>query len=49
MHYFDNAATTRQKPEEVYDAFNYYVREILGGIGSDVGMNLGTFKNMMIK
>ena len=28
---------------------NSYVREILGGIGSDVGMNLGTFKNMMIK
>lgn len=28
MIYFDNAATTRQKPEEVYDAFNYYVREI---------------------
>lgn len=28
MIYFDNAATTRQKPEEVYDAFNYYVREV---------------------
>lgn len=28
MIYFDNAATTRKKPEEVYDAFNYYVREI---------------------
>lgn len=28
MIYFDNAATTRYKPEAVYDAFNYYVREI---------------------
>ena len=28
MIYFDNAATTRKKPEEVYDAFNFYVREI---------------------
>lgn len=28
MIYFDNAATSRKKPEEVYDAFNYYVREI---------------------
>lgn len=28
MIYFDNAATTRKKPEEVYDAFNYYVREV---------------------
>ena len=28
MIYFDNAATTRIKPECVYDAFNYYVREI---------------------
>ena len=28
MIYFDNAATTRRKPEEVYDAFNYYVREV---------------------
>lgn len=28
MIYFDNAATTRYKPDEVYDAFNYYVREI---------------------
>ena len=26
--YFDNAATSRKKPEEVYEAFNYYVREI---------------------
>ena len=28
MVYFDNAATTRTKPEVVYDAYNYYVREI---------------------
>ena len=28
---------------------NTYVREMLGGIGSDVGMGLGNFKNMMIK
>ncbi|MEG0834527.1 MAG: aminotransferase class V-fold PLP-dependent enzyme [Christensenellaceae bacterium] len=26
--YFDNAATSKNKPEEVYDAFNYYMREI---------------------
>lgn len=26
--YLDNAATTRVKPEEVYNAFNYYAREI---------------------
>lgn len=26
--YFDNAATTRKKPESVYEAFNYFVREI---------------------
>ena len=28
MIYFDNAATTKYKPEEVYSAFNFYVREI---------------------
>ena len=28
MIYLDNAATTKYKPDEVYDAFNYYVREI---------------------
>ena len=28
---------------------NTYVKEMLGGIGSDVGMNLGSFKNIMIK
>lgn len=28
MVYLDNAATTRNKPECVYDAFNQYVREI---------------------
>ena len=28
MIYFDNAATTRTKPKEVLDAFNYYVTEI---------------------
>lgn len=28
MIYFDNSATSRIKPEEVYDAFNYYVRDI---------------------
>lgn len=28
MIYFDNSATSRTKPEEVYDAFNYYVRDI---------------------
>jgi selenocysteine lyase/cysteine desulfurase len=26
--YFDNAATSRPKPEEVYDAFQYYARQI---------------------
>ncbi|MEA4821706.1 MAG: aminotransferase class V-fold PLP-dependent enzyme [Erysipelotrichales bacterium] len=26
--YFDNAATSRIKPDEVYDAFNYFVKEI---------------------
>lgn len=28
MIYFDNAATSRPKPEAVYKAFEYYVREI---------------------
>lgn len=28
MIYFDNAATTKYKPEEVYKAFEYYVREV---------------------
>lgn len=28
MIYFDNAATTKYKPEEVYEAFEYYIREI---------------------
>lgn len=28
MIYFDNAATTRTKPKEVIEAFNYYVTEI---------------------
>ncbi|WP_251207698.1 aminotransferase class V-fold PLP-dependent enzyme [Acetatifactor aquisgranensis] len=28
MIYFDNAATTKVKPEEVFKAFEYYVREI---------------------
>ena len=28
MIYLDNAATTKYKPNEVIDAFNYYVREI---------------------
>lgn len=28
MIYFDNAATTKYKPEEVYDAVNYYMREV---------------------
>lgn len=28
MIYFDNAATTKDKPEVVYEAFEYYVREI---------------------
>ena len=28
MIYLDNAATTKYKPEEVYEAYNYYVREI---------------------
>ena len=28
MIYFDNAATTKYKPETVYDSFNYYIREI---------------------
>ena len=28
MIYFDNAATTRTKPKEVLEAFNYYVTEI---------------------
>lgn len=28
MIYFDNAATTKYKPKEVYKAFEYYVREI---------------------
>lgn len=28
MIYFDNAATTKYKPEEVYRAFDYYAREI---------------------
>ena len=28
MIYFDNAATTKYKPEQVYEAFNYYVREV---------------------
>ncbi|MDY4747179.1 MAG: aminotransferase class V-fold PLP-dependent enzyme [Candidatus Fimisoma sp.] len=28
MIYFDNAATSKTKPESVYDAFMYYVREI---------------------
>lgn len=28
MIYFDNAATTKYKPQEVYDAVNFYIREI---------------------
>lgn len=28
MIYLDNAATTKYKPEEVYQAFEYYIREI---------------------
>lgn len=28
MIYLDNAATTKYKPEEVYEAFEYYIREI---------------------
>ena len=28
MIYFDNAATSRLKPTEVYDAYNYYIHEI---------------------
>lgn len=28
MIYFDNAATTKYKPEEVYKAFEYYVRKV---------------------
>ena len=28
MIYFDNAATSRPKPEAVYEAFNFYMREI---------------------
>lgn len=28
MIYFDNSATSRKKPEKVYDAFNYYVKDI---------------------
>lgn len=28
MIYFDNAATSRPKPKEVLDAFNYYVNEV---------------------
>lgn len=28
MIYFDNAATTKYKPEEVYDAVGYYLREV---------------------
>ena len=28
MVYLDNAATTKNKPEEVYDAFDFYVRNI---------------------
>lgn len=28
MIYFDNAATTKKKPQQVLDAFNYYVTEI---------------------
>lgn len=28
MIYFDNAATTKYKPDEVYDAVNFYLREI---------------------
>ena len=28
MIYFDNAATSRTKPEVVYEAYNFYLREI---------------------
>lgn len=28
MIYFDNAATSRPKPDTVYDAFNYYIKEV---------------------
>lgn len=28
MIYFDNAATSRPKPESVYEAFNYFVRQV---------------------
>ncbi len=33
MIYFDNSATSKNKPKEVYDAFNYYI--------SDVGVSPG--------
>lgn len=28
MIYFDNAATTKYKPESVYEAANFYLREV---------------------
>lgn len=28
MIYFDNAATTKYKPESVYEAANFYLREM---------------------
>lgn len=28
MIYFDNAATTKYKPDEVIEALNYYLREV---------------------
>lgn len=28
MIYFDNSATTKYKPDEVYEAFNYYLKEV---------------------
>lgn len=47
MIYFDNAATTKYKPEEVYKAFEYYVREI--GVSPGRGSyQLGTEASRML-
>ena len=47
MIYFDNAATTRTKPKEVLEAFNYYVTEIGTSPGRG-GYSLGIQASRML-
>lgn len=47
MIYFDNAATTKYKPEEVYEAVNFYLREI--GVSPGRGSySIGIYASRML-